>query len=72
MVNVCYIISDLKKSYSFEWIVSNLDSSKYKLYFILLNESNSKMEEFLKKANIDCYRLPYSSKRSLALSVFKI
>jgi glycosyltransferase involved in cell wall biosynthesis len=72
MINVCYIISDLYKSFGFEWIVKNCDYSKYRLHFILMNEGDSEMEVFLKREDIDCYRIPYDSKLSLAFSVFKI
>jgi glycosyltransferase involved in cell wall biosynthesis len=72
MINVCYIISDLHKSFSFEWIVKNWDYSKYRLFFILMNESDSEMEAFLRREDIECYRLPYNSKIDLVLSVFKI
>ncbi|HTB30974.1 MAG TPA: glycosyltransferase family 4 protein [Bacteroidia bacterium] len=72
MINVCYIISDIYKSFAFEWIVKNCDYSKYRLHFILMNESDSEMEAFLKREDIECYRLPYDSKLDLAFSVFKI
>jgi len=72
MINVCFIISDLYKSYSFEWILENLDRSKFRLHFVLINKTDSEMEKFIKKNNIPCYRIPYKYKFDLILNVFRI
>lgn len=71
MKNITYIISFVNKSASFEWIVENIDRSKFCLSFILLNNKNSQLEDFLRKNNIQTFRINYNGKRDIPYSTFK-
>ncbi len=72
MINICYIISGIAKSFSLEWNIEYLDYSKYTLHVVLMNSENTEFEDFLRKKNISVYRIPYSSKSDLPGSIFKI
>ena len=43
MINICYIISGISKSFSLEWNIEYLDHSKYKLHVILMNSENDQL-----------------------------
>lgn len=72
MKNVAYIISSVSKSVAFEWIAQELNPSKYKLFFILLNKDETPIERYFKANNIPCYRIEYTGKKSIIPNVFKI
>lgn len=71
-IKVCYIVSNIDKALAFEWIAKNLDREKIELYFILLNPSDSAIEQYLKSININVLRINYFSKKNLPLAIFKI
>jgi glycosyltransferase involved in cell wall biosynthesis len=60
---VTYILSHIDKAIAFEWIIDNIDSSKFQLSFILLNENGSAIEDYIRSKNIAVYRIPFSSKK---------
>ena len=72
MINICYIISDIAKSYALEWNIEYLDYSKFRLHVILMNNGDTEFEEFLRKKNIPVYRLPRNSKVDIVKDIFKI
>lgn len=59
MTHVTYIISDINKSLAFEWISNYINANKFRLSFILLNNSNSELEDFLirKKIPVQCIKV---------------
>lgn len=69
--NITYIISSVSKSFAFEWIVENINASKFKLSFILLNNSNSSLEEYLIHNNIPTYRINYKDKKNIPYAIFQ-
>ncbi len=69
---VTYIISNIDKAIAFEWIVENIDKSRFTLSFILLNPGDSHLEGFLKKNNIQVDRITYHGKKSLLKAILKI
>jgi len=74
-VNLVYILSNLGKAVAFEWITENLDCSKYNITFILLNPGESSLELYLKKNNIEVYRILYRGKKDVLhafISIYKI
>jgi glycosyltransferase involved in cell wall biosynthesis len=71
-IKVAYIISQIDKALAFEWIATHLDKSKFELIFILLNNEESELENFLNRADIKLFRVNYLSKRSLVPSFFRI
>ena len=71
-INVTYIISNINKALSFEWIATGIDKAKINLSFILLNPADSELEQFLQVAKIPAVRVPYSGKSSLASAIWKV
>jgi len=69
--NIAYIISSVNKSFAFEWIVNHIDTSKFNLTFILLNDTFSPFEEFLLKKNIPTFRVNYKEKKDIPAAIFK-
>ncbi|MEO6883798.1 MAG: glycosyltransferase family 4 protein [Bacteroidia bacterium] len=72
MKKIAYIISSVNKSVAFEWIAEDIDSSKFELFFILLNNQNSPLENFLIKKDIPTFRVNYKNKNDIPLAIFKI
>ena len=63
MKKVTYILSNIHKALAFEWIVEELDKTKYELSFILLNPENTPLEEFLRANNVPTTRIVYRGKK---------
>lgn len=68
-INIAYIISSVNKSLAFEWIANHIDTSKFKLTFILLNNKHTPLEEFLSKKNIPTFRVNYNKKKDLPFAI---
>ncbi len=68
--NIAYIISSINKSIAFEWIVNHIDTSKFNLTFILLNDIYSPFEDFLLKKNIPTFRINYNEKKDIPSAIF--
>lgn len=68
---VTYIISQTTKSLAFEWIATLLDRDRIELHFILLNTTDSPLEQYLKKQGIQTERIPYSGKSDLLPALVK-
>jgi glycosyltransferase involved in cell wall biosynthesis len=69
-----YIISDIDKALEFEWAATYL-SPHFDMQFILLNPSDSDLENFFKKNNLPVYRVIYRGKKDFIRSfkeVYKI
>ncbi|HAS46963.1 MAG TPA: glycosyl transferase family 1 [Microscillaceae bacterium] len=62
-INLTYILSDINKAIAFEWIEQSLRDSQYKLSFILLNQGESQLENYLKAQQVPVYRIPYRGKK---------
>jgi glycosyltransferase involved in cell wall biosynthesis len=69
MKRIAYIISFVNKSVNYEWTVELLNKEKFNLTFILLNNTNSYFEDFLRRNNIDTYRINYSGKKNFLTAV---
>ncbi len=69
--NVTYIISDIDKALSFEWIVERINKEKIILSFILINGETSYLYEYLKKVNIAVYIINCKSKKNIPYAVFQ-
>lgn len=62
---VVYIISNIDKALSFEWIATQLSTDNFELHFILLNpKANSNFELFLKENNVKVSFIKLSGKKS--------
>lgn len=62
---VTYILSHIHKALAFEWIAEELNQDKFELSFILLNEGDSYLEQFLKARQIPVQRVHYVGKKHL-------
>jgi glycosyltransferase involved in cell wall biosynthesis len=71
MTNVTYVLSFIDKSVSFEWIIETIDKKKIKLSFILLNNKNSEIENYLKVNNVNFLKINYSGKKDIVKALFK-
>lgn len=72
MINITYIISNINKAIAFEWIVEEFDKSKFDLSFILLNNDNSYLEDYLIRYKVKVYRVNYASKKDIPGAIYKI
>lgn len=72
MKKVVNIISDIDKAIAFEWISSKIDKSNIQLFFILLNASDSYLENYLKANNIPVYRIRLKSKKDYPLAFIQL
>ncbi len=71
-IKIVYVISEIDKALAYEWVVENIDKSKFELSFILLNSKNSYLEKYLIKSNILVKRINYKSKFDLPVSILKV
>ena len=69
---IVYIVSNIDKAVGFEWIADKIDSSKFQLYFIILNSSDSYLDQWLKARNIPSFYIKYNGKKSFISSFIKI
>lgn len=68
--NITYIISNINKSFSFEWIFSDLNKEKFNLSVILLNAGDSELERFLNEKKIKIKRIKYNGKKDVLKAIF--
>ena len=64
-IKVIYIISYIDKAIAFEWIADKIDKSKFDLSFILLNNSESYLANYLKLKNIPVHQFFYGGKKDI-------
>ncbi len=62
---VTYILSHIQKALAFEWIAESLDKDQFELSFLLLNEGDSYLEQFLLARQIPVQRITYRGKKDL-------
>jgi glycosyltransferase involved in cell wall biosynthesis len=69
MVKVTYVISNINKAISFEWIAELMDKQKIELSFILLNNGHSELEKYLLNYGFIVKRINYKNKFDLPKSI---
>jgi Glycosyltransferase len=69
---IVYIISDINKAIAYEWISEYLNKDKFTLYFILLNPSDSFLEQYLKTNGFDVHRINFRGKKDWFRSGLKL
>ncbi|MCW3076479.1 MAG: glycosyltransferase family 4 protein [Bacteroidetes bacterium] len=69
---VTYIISNIDKALAFEWIAEGIDKEKIELSFILLNSSDSFLENYLIKRHFIVKRIHYKTKSDLPLTFLRV
>ena len=70
-VHITYVISWIDKASEFEWVVEYLDKARFDLSFILLNNEDSLMEEFLRQKNVPYKRITYRSKHDAPSAIYR-
>src|SRR5579859_3821636 len=53
---IVYLVSDINKAISFEWVASSL-RSKFNLTFILIGRPASELSKFLKLIHVECIEI---------------
>jgi glycosyltransferase involved in cell wall biosynthesis len=71
-IKVAYIISNISKVIMFEWLSQAMNSSKFELYFIFLNDSEPEVVSYLRKNGFTCYVIPYKTKKHIPLATLKV
>ncbi len=71
-IKITYILSDIDKAISFEWISEYIESSRFDLSFILLNSEKTYLYQWLLKNNIECHFIIHNGKKSYLKSSFKV
>lgn len=65
---VVYVVSDIDKALSFEWVADRLDKSIFDLYFVLLNPGASELEQFLIEQQVPVKNIRCASKKDWPLA----
>jgi glycosyltransferase involved in cell wall biosynthesis len=69
---VVIILSNIDKAIGFEWIVQNIDRSRFDISFILLNDKPSYLATFLDREGIACLELPFSGKKTIPKLILRV
>jgi len=67
-----YILSFVEKSLPVEWVIKNLDHTKYDLSFIMMGRDNTPFTQFLQQQNVPYDVVPYDGKADLLPTFYKI
>lgn len=70
--SVVYIISDLKESISFQWILEALRDQDFRMSVILINGEGTSFQSHLVAAGFDVFTVKTNGKLSLPVAVFKV
>ena len=70
-IQVTYIISNINKALTFEWIADLINRDKITLSFVLLNQQETELELFLKKKGFVVERIYYKNKYNIPLAIIK-
>ena len=68
---ITYILSNIDKAIAFEWIAEKLNKHRFELSFILLNNKEPFLYQWLQKSGIECYYIPFLGKKSYPKTFFK-
>jgi glycosyltransferase involved in cell wall biosynthesis len=71
-IRIVYVISNIEKALSFEWINNCLDKNKFELSFILIGQSHTTLEHQLKKNNPKVFHIAYCNKKDLPSAFVKV
>ncbi len=71
-INLTYIISDIDKALSFEWIADACKTKGIPISFVLLNAGKSTFEDFLKERKIPVTTLRYRGKKDMLSAIWKL
>jgi len=68
---VTYIISNIDKATSFEWIVAHINKEKINLSFILINGEKSFLKNYLQQSGISVYDIACKKNQKIPFAIFK-
>lgn len=69
--HITWVISDINKSFQFEWLISGLLSKQVDMSFILINMKDSPMDRYLKSYGKEPLHLKISSYFTYLSAIFK-
>jgi len=69
---ITYILSNIDKAIAFEWIVNEFNKEKFELSFILLNNKETFIENFLIDNNIYVKRIYLQTKKDYLKALFQV
>ena len=62
---VTYIVSNIDKALTFEWVAELLDTERFEVAFILLNPGASELERFCRRNDVPVKRITYRGKKDI-------
>lgn len=71
-LSIFYVVSDIDKSLGLEWTANAFKKRDLEVRWVLLNKGESELEKYLLLLGVEVHRIPFSSKRSLPLSLLAI
>lgn len=71
-IKITYILSEIDKAVAFEWIASNINQEEFELSFILLNNKEPYLFQWLNNKKIEVYYIQHLGKVSYFLSLFRV
>ncbi len=71
-IKLIYIISDIDRAIAFEWVVENIDRSKFELEFVLINSSESYFKNYLSKKAVPFYLVEAKSKKQYPAALLSL
>ncbi len=69
--HIVYVVSSVQKSLAFEWVAVRLRKS-YHLTFVLLNDGNTALEDFLRQHRVDVVRITFRGKKDYFRAFFTL
>lgn len=70
-IKLTYILSNIDKAVAFEWIVEQINQQQVELSFIILNNNNSYIFNWLQAKGIESYFIEHYGKKSYLTSFIK-
>lgn len=69
---IVYIISEINKAIAYEWISDYINKERISLYFVLLNPSDSPLEQYIKSRGLELHRITFRGKKDWLASALKL
>ncbi|MBV6484721.1 MAG: D-inositol-3-phosphate glycosyltransferase [Flavobacteriales bacterium] len=70
-IKITYILSNIDKAIAFEWVADKLNHDRFELSFILLNNKEPFLFNWLKEKKIECYYIPHFGKKCYPITFIK-
>lgn len=69
---VMIVVSNVDKAIGFEWLVQRLDKTRFDLRFLLLNEGESQLGNFLRAEEIKVHEVHFGGRPTIPLALLKV